>query len=287
MDWIVQCRQQVAEALTRLTAKGLVRTPGAVFSVRIPGQAAMAYGTARAGLGEVAPALLPVSKADTLFPQPQARVPVPLHQSEHLAPAKSRGQSLPGAERTDTSTTAGETSVLQAREVTVVEFDAAICPVPAEDVPFLPVHAAIYRHRPDVGAILTSSLPWCFWLALGGIMPAVFDEQVRYLGPQVERLPLVGTELTPGAIAILKRGANAFLLDQETICLGLTTERAVLNVELLEKCAQAYILASLTLHPIGTIPFYVRFVAARRLRRDEKHAAEAYARGEAPFQPKS
>jgi ribulose-5-phosphate 4-epimerase/fuculose-1-phosphate aldolase len=263
MDWIVQCRQQVAEALTRLTKKGLVRPPGAGFSVRIPGQTAMAIGRVQADLG--------------------ARASRPLSH-DRLAPANSRGQILPGAERTDASATPGETPT---PNVSVVAFDQVGGLVPVEEATVLRMHASIYRHRPDVGAILTSCLPWCFWLARSGMMPAVFDEQVRYLGPQVERLPSLGTELTAGAIATLKRGANAFLLDQETICLGLTAERALLNAELLEKCAQAYILASLTRHPVGSIPFYVRFIAARRLLRDEKRAAEAYARGELPFQPKA
>jgi ribulose-5-phosphate 4-epimerase/fuculose-1-phosphate aldolase len=271
MDWIAQCRQQVAEALTRLTTKGLVQPPGAGFSVRIPGQAAMASGT-------VVRASRPLS-----LEHPNAPVPA--------GSASARRRKL------DAPTTAGETPAppappvsaiaTSAPPVNIVAFDQAAGLLQVEEASFLRMHAAIYRHRPDVGAILTSSLPWCSWLAPRVKIPAVFDEQVRYLGPQVERLPLVGTELTPGAIAILKRGANAFLVGQETVCLGLTSERAELNAELLEKCAQAYILASLTRLPVGTIPFYVRFVASRRLGRDEKHAAEAYARGEAPFQPKS
>jgi ribulose-5-phosphate 4-epimerase/fuculose-1-phosphate aldolase len=116
-------------------------------------------------------------------------------------------------------------------------------------------------------------------------MPAVFDEQARHLGPRVERLTLQGMEMTETAISILKRGANAFLLHHGVMCLGFMGERAVLNAELLEKCAQSYILASLTRQPIEVIPAFVRFIATLRLRRDQKRASKAYARGEVPVRP--
>ena len=246
MDWIAHCRQQVIEAFERLTVKGLVPSPGAEFSVRVPGQAAMAV------------AQLCCS-----------------HSEQNLTAARTRGQ--------DTSATRVEAPALGARpEISVVVFEAAAHP-PLLDAPMLWLHAEVYRHRPDVGGILISPLPWGSRLASrGGTMPAVFDEQVRHLGPRVERLVLQGTRMEESAISNLKRGANAFLIERGVLCLGSTGARAVLNAELLEKCAQAFILASLARRPVRVIPSYVRLIATMRLRKDEKRASRAYARGESP-----
>jgi ribulose-5-phosphate 4-epimerase/fuculose-1-phosphate aldolase len=131
------------------------------------------------------------------------------------------------------------------------------------------LHAGIYRMRGDAGAVLTARQPWASRLAQ---MPSVFDEQARQLGPCVERY----------SVATLKTGANAFLMDQGVLVIGFTAERAVLNVELLEKCAKAYLLATLAGGRIATIPWFVRWIAGRRLRRDQRSAAAAYARGEVP-----
>jgi ribulose-5-phosphate 4-epimerase/fuculose-1-phosphate aldolase len=142
-------------------------------------------------------------------------------------------------------------------------------------------HAAVYRVRPDAGAVLTARMPWASRLAqLRETMPAVVDEQARQLGPQVDRL---GAALRgPGDTAKLERGANAFLLGDEVLVVGATPERAALNAELLEKCAKAYVLARATGSRIHRIPWLVRFVANRRLRKDERRAAAAFARGEMP-----
>jgi len=88
--------------------------------------------------------------------------------------------------------------------------------------------------------------------------------------------------MAESAIPNLKRGANAFLVERGVLCLGSTGARAVLNAELLEKCAQAFILASLARRPVRVIPSYVRLIATLRLRKDEKRASRAYTRGESP-----
>ena len=142
---------------------------------------------------------------------------------------------------------------------------------------------AVYRLRPDVGAVVASRLPWASRLGmLPGEMPAVFDEQARQLGARVPRITLEGRELSAASAAVLRRGGNAFLFGQEAVCLGFNRDRAVFNAELLEKCAKAYVLASLSGHAVNRIPLYVRYIAGRRLRADERHAAAAFARGEVP-----
>jgi ribulose-5-phosphate 4-epimerase/fuculose-1-phosphate aldolase len=190
--------QQVQKALARLAGKGLAVEPPVLFSVRLPGQAAMTVGD---GQGEVE--TVPFDTADTRFE----------------------------------------------------------------------MHASVYRLRGDAGAILTAPQSWASRLAsFPEPMPGVFDEQVRQLGQKVE----------PFSAATLAEGANAFLSGRLVLTIGFTAERAVLNAELLEKCAKAYLLASLTGRPVGLIPWLVRRIARRRLRKDQQRASAAHARGEVP-----
>lgn len=137
------------------------------------------------------------------------------------------------------------------------------------------LHATIYRLRPDVGAVVRNRPPW--GSALHDVerpMPAVFDEQARQMGASVERLD--------ERLHRLRRGANVFLYGDDVLCLGMTRDRCVFNCELLEKCAQAYVLATATGRKIRRIPWFVRLIAGRRLLKDERKSAAAYARGEVP-----
>jgi hypothetical protein len=142
-------------------------------------------------------------------------------------------------------------------------------------------HLAVYQARADVGTILLNRQPWAAALhELNGDMPGVFDEQIRHLGRSVVRL-----DDRFGAAAIqtsLRSGANAFIASGQVICLGMIVERAVFNAELLEKCAKAYVLASSTGMPVGKIPWLVRWIANGRLMKDERKAAEQYAKGQTP-----
>jgi ribulose-5-phosphate 4-epimerase/fuculose-1-phosphate aldolase len=214
MDPTTQAKQRVAEAFSRLRAKGLADDSSAIFSARIPGKKAMAVATPQAG------------SIRTL----------------------------------------------------VVSFEQVLA-----DEPALSVHAVTYRLRDDAGAILTAQPAWGSRLGqLPEPMPAVFDEQARQLGSRVERLTLQGWDLGRDGTKILLRRANAFLLGSGVLVAGYALERAVLNADLLEKCAKAYILARLTGGRIGSIPWLVRTIAGGRLRKDQRRAAEAWARGEAP-----
>jgi ribulose-5-phosphate 4-epimerase/fuculose-1-phosphate aldolase len=136
------------------------------------------------------------------------------------------------------------------------------------------LHVAIYRMRPDVGAVITGRFPWaCKLSAFSDGMPAMFDEQVRHLGVRIDHLYLEGGELSSASVKRLRRGGNAFLVGQDAVCLGFDVDRAILNAELFEKCVQAYILARLTGLPMRPIPFYVRHIAAKRLRNEQKRAS--------------
>ncbi|PYE86583.1 hypothetical protein [Phyllobacterium leguminum] len=140
------------------------------------------------------------------------------------------------------------------------------------------LHHRIYSARPDVGAIATGALPWTSRLArLDLSMPAVFDEQVRHLGIEAKRVNVRSMERLMEA---LSNGANAYCLDEMALCFGMNLERLLMNVEILEKCAESFILAQAARDKVKRIPWLIRFIANGRLKKDQRDAAARHLRGE-------
>jgi L-ribulose-5-phosphate 4-epimerase len=143
------------------------------------------------------------------------------------------------------------------------------------------MHAGIYAARADVNAIVHTHQVYASALALiNAPIPALFDEQVRFLGRSVEIIPYApsGTGFLKQAIAKrIKNHQNAYILQNHgTLCFGHDLERAAHNVEILEKCALAYLLALCAERPVSKIPLAVREIAFQKLRADQrKHAATA------------
>src|SRR5450759_4753158 len=137
------------------------------------------------------------------------------------------------------------------------------------------MHAAVYRERPDVNAIVHTHQPYASALALvRRPIPALFDEQVRFLGRSVEII-----DYAPSGTSFLKKnvrrtvtsGANAFILaNHGVLVLGGDTERAVFNMALLEKVALDYLLALMTDEKVHQVPAPIREIAFAKLRGDEK-----------------
>lgn len=145
------------------------------------------------------------------------------------------------------------------------------------------LHTAVYGQRDDVGAVMISSPRWARLLRdHGGVLPPIFDEQVRHIGKAAGSLGEPDEQLPVGLRAALRSGANAALVGERLMCLGTTRDRAVFNTELFEKCAQAFILAQATGKRINLIPGWVRFIANGRLLKDERRAAESYRAGRIP-----
>jgi ribulose-5-phosphate 4-epimerase/fuculose-1-phosphate aldolase len=140
------------------------------------------------------------------------------------------------------------------------------------------MHAGIYRTRADVNAVVHTHQVYASALALiHAPIPALFDEQVRFLGRSVEIIPYApsGTGFLKNAITKhIKNHHNAYILQNHgVLCFGHDVERAAHNVEILEKCALAYLLALCTERRVSKIPLPVREIAFARLRRDQKKAA--------------
>jgi hypothetical protein len=142
------------------------------------------------------------------------------------------------------------------------------------------LHAQLYRARPDAGAALLGRSPWCTALAdLDATIPLLFDEQARHIG-KVEASVAEGD--LPGLRKAVAGGANVAIVGEQRLCLGVTPERIVLNAELFEKCAKAFVIAHSSGAPVKSLPrtscrFYIQ-----RMLDDQARAAETLATGRIP-----
>jgi ribulose-5-phosphate 4-epimerase/fuculose-1-phosphate aldolase len=149
------------------------------------------------------------------------------------------------------------------------------------------MHGVVYQARPDVNAIVHTHQAYVSALALiKAPIPALFDEQARFLGRSVDIIPYApsGTGLLKNAVAKnVRNHNNAFMLQNHgALVFGHDMERAIHNVEILEKCALAYLLAICSERKISKIPVAVREVAFAKLRKDQKKSeqGERVTRGE-------
>ena len=139
-------------------------------------------------------------------------------------------------------------------------------------------HAAVYARRGDIGAIASGFGPFSARLAdLERPMPQLFDEQARHLAAMTSARS--GAEDYGEALA---RCGGAAALAGVTFVFGSTLHRLTLNVELLEKCAKAYILATAAGARPKPLPWWVRRIANGRYQRDAERAAQSFALGEMP-----
>jgi L-ribulose-5-phosphate 4-epimerase len=137
------------------------------------------------------------------------------------------------------------------------------------------MHGAVYQARADVNAIVHTHQVYTSALTLiKAPIPALFDEQARFLGRSVEIIPYApsGTGMLKNTVAKhVKNHNNAFMMQNHgALVFGHGMERAVHNVEILEKCALAYLLAICTERKVSKIPLAVREIAFAKLRKDQK-----------------
>ncbi|MBN1231321.1 MAG: class II aldolase/adducin family protein [Anaerolineales bacterium] len=137
------------------------------------------------------------------------------------------------------------------------------------------MHAAIYQERGDVNAIVHTHQVYASALTLiQKPIPALFDEQARFLGRSVEIISYApsGTGMLKNKIAKhVKNHNNAYMMQNHgALIFGHDMERTVHNVEILEKCALAYLLAILSEEKVSKIPLAIREIAFSKLRKDQK-----------------
>jgi L-ribulose-5-phosphate 4-epimerase len=137
------------------------------------------------------------------------------------------------------------------------------------------MHSAIYQVRADVNAIVHTHQVYVSALSMIKMpIPALFDEQARFLGRSVEIIPYApsGTGMLKSTVSKhVRNHNNAFMMQNHgALVFGDDMERAVHNVEILEKCALAYLLAICSERKTSKIPLAVREIAFAKLRKDQK-----------------
>jgi ribulose-5-phosphate 4-epimerase/fuculose-1-phosphate aldolase len=164
---------------------------------------------------------------------------------------------------------------MQVDDVCVVDF--SLKQIEGEHKPSIEsgMHAAVYEGRADVGCVIHTHQVYASALALiDKPIPALYDEQVRWLGRSVEIIPYApsGTGFLRKNISkMVRNNHNAYILKNHgALSLGPDPERAMHNVLLLEKCALTYILALCTEKEITKIPLAIREIAFAKLRKDQK-----------------
>jgi L-ribulose-5-phosphate 4-epimerase len=137
------------------------------------------------------------------------------------------------------------------------------------------MHAAVYQTRGDVNAIVHTHQVYASALTLiNEPIPTLFDEQARFLGRGVGIIPYApsGTGMLKNTIARhIKNNNNAYMMQNHgALVFGHDMQRAIHNVEILEKCSLAYLLAICSGRKVSQIPLPVREIAFTKLRRDQK-----------------
>ncbi len=164
---------------------------------------------------------------------------------------------------------------MQADDICVLDF--ALNVLEGERKPSIEsgMHAAVYQNRPDAHVLIHTHQVYASALALvNAPIPALFDEQVRFLGRAVEIIAYApsGTWFLKNNVkSKIKNGNNAYILQNHgVLVLGGDPERAIHNMALLEKCALAYLLALCTERQVTRIPLAIRELVFARLKADEK-----------------
>lgn len=162
-------------------------------------------------------------------------------------------------------------------DVCVLDFDLNLLEGHLKPSVEAAMHGVIYQARPDVNAVIHTHQAYASALTLiKAPIPALFDEQARFLGRGVDIIPYApsGTGFLKNNVAKhVKNHNNAFMMQNHgALVFGHDMERAIHNVEILEKCALAYLLALCTERPISKIPLAVREVTFAKLRGDQKKA---------------
>lgn len=172
-------------------------------------------------------------------------------------------------------------------DICVLDFDGKI--LEGERPPSVEsaMHAGVYETRRDVHAVVhTHQVAASACALIDTPIPALFDEQARFLGRSVDVIPYApsGTWFLKRRIVThIKNHNNAYIMKNHgALCFGHYLERAAHNVEILEKVATAYLIALCSGRTTSKIPLAVREIAFAKLRGDQKKAerGEISVRGE-------
>lgn len=116
-----------------------------------------------------------------------------------------------------------------------------------------PLHAAIYRSRPDVGAIVHTHSPYASVFAVNRFdLPPLLEEMAQLVGGNVRVAPYAApgsAELAERAVASLQGRAAVLLANHGLIGVGRTPREALTVCQVVEKSAQVFLWAKLSGSP--------------------------------------
>lgn len=131
-------------------------------------------------------------------------------------------------------------------QIVIVDVESGAAP---EGTPSyeLPMHLAVYRSRPEVGAIVHTHAPYVTTLSvLRRPLPPVIDEMVLYLGGTIEvtEYAFTGTD-TVGTNVVRTLGdhAGVLLANHGNVCIGRDLAHAMHVALVMESCARVYLQA--------------------------------------------
>lgn len=113
----------------------------------------------------------------------------------------------------------------------------------------LPMHLAVYRARPEVGAVVHAHpVCACALAAVGLGIPPFLEEVVVLFGGEVEvaeYAPPGSEELAKNVVKALGRKNAVLLSNHGTLCCGPDLDRALETSEALERVSRTYLLSLL------------------------------------------
>jgi ribulose-5-phosphate 4-epimerase/fuculose-1-phosphate aldolase len=141
--------------------------------------------------------------------------------------------------------TARPYDALTPEDVCIVELDGAQLDGPWRPTTELPLHAAIYAERPEVGAIMHTHSPAATTMAvLGWRLPAILSGLVRAVGGDVQMAPYArpGTaQLAASVRGALRHRRACFLAHHGLLAVGADCGDAMLAASATEVAARAYL----------------------------------------------
>jgi L-ribulose-5-phosphate 4-epimerase len=139
---------------------------------------------------------------------------------------------------------------LATEDMPVVDFDGRVVEGKLAPSSELKLHIAVYKARPDVGAVVHTHSVHASALAIAGVgVPAVLEEEVALLGGEIRvaQYGASGTEeLARNAVRALGDRNAVILANHGAVGVGRTLREASDSCELVEKAAQVYLLALTT-----------------------------------------
>jgi L-fuculose-phosphate aldolase len=163
-----------------------------------------------------------------------------------VASAGNVSARVPGEPLVAITPTSIPYDVLREDEISVVRLEdgarAEPGPRPSGE---LPTHLAVYRARPDVGAVIHTHAPAVSSLSVLGLpLPPVVDEMVVYFGGvvAVADYAFTGTEdLAANVVAALGDRAAVLLSNHGNVCVGRDLDEALHVALTMESTARAYL----------------------------------------------